>query len=65
MQNILLKLLCIAMFISLSNASFYENRFSASQTILSAFDIDTSFQADVNLFELHNQTISVKDGNLF
>ncbi len=58
MQNILLKLLCIAMFISLSNASFYENRFSASQTILSAFDIDTSFQADVNLFELHNQTIS-------
>ncbi len=58
MQHFLLRFLFVAFFIVASDANFYENRFNASEAILSAFDIDTSFQADVNLFEFHNQTIS-------
>lgn len=58
MQSSLLKLLFVALFTSISSANFYANHFDTGETILAAFDIDTSFQADVNLFELHNQTIS-------
>lgn len=58
MQNNLAKFIFIAIFVSVSNASFYGNQFSAVESILNAFDIDTSFQTDTSLFEIHNQTIS-------
>ena len=58
MRNNLAKFIFVAIFVSISNANFYENQFSAGESILNAFDIDTSFQADVSLFETHNQTIS-------
>ena len=57
MQN-LTKLIFVFVFVSISNANFYGNNFNAVDNILSAFDIDTSFQTNASLFEIQNQTIS-------
>lgn len=50
------KLLFLGLLVSGSSANFYENQYSArSQNTLQAFDIDSSFQTDVDLFEIHYQ----------
>lgn len=46
------KILVIGLFLSCANANFYENQ-DRGQNILAAFDIDSSFQTNIDLYSLH------------
>ncbi|RAX54765.1 hypothetical protein CCY99_02635 [Helicobacter sp. 16-1353] len=46
----------MGLLVSSSNANFYENQYiTKGQNILAAFDIDRSFQMDLDLFEMHHR----------